>query len=693
MTENLSLETKIGALKGVGPVREKALASLGVTTVKDILLHLPRKYEDRRHVTPIGSLVEGRNLLVSGKVVHAASTKKPLRSGGGRLAIHTAVIEEAGKRLTCSWFNRRGGFPGLLPGSRVALFGKAEQCQEGWKMNNPDLEILLGEERPQAGILPLYPLSKGLTQKFLRKLTRDLFDSLLAGKLLTETLPERILVACELVGLAKTVEWLHYPKDENSWKAARKRAVFEEFFCLQVKFKKARRELAEKGKAPIIRRGDLTNRFLVKKLPYKLTLSQRNAVREIWGDLEREIPMRRLLHGEVGSGKTVVALGAAVAAAESGQQVAFLVPTEVLARQHYTRTSELLAGLGIACGILAGSNGNSGGWKAKGTPGNGKPGIYFGTHALFQPKVGWKRLGLVIVDEQHRFGVAQKAALLAKGKAPHLLVMSATPIPRTLTLTAYGELDVTKLEGPLPGRKKARTFLLGKENLGKLMERVGREVSSGGQVLWVCPQLEEQGPETGKSVFSRLQEIREALPELSAGVVHGQMPSSEKLEAMQMFERGKLGILVATTVVEVGIDVPGATMIIVEDAERFGLSQLHQLRGRVGRGEREGICVLFSSPGNMESLERLKLMTRTDDGLAVAEADLLFRGPGALCGFRQHGVTEFRVGDLRRDRNLLEMAREEVRKLGENDPLLKASFFFSFEDECREEMNVGPVMG
>lgn len=673
MKEEIGLESPVLALRGVGSAREKALMSLGVRTLRDLLLHFPRKYEDRRCVRSFSKLEEGKRALVAGVVGRVVSSRLNRREGRGKLSIFSAFLEEGEERLTATWFNRPDLSTRIPPGTHIALFGKAGRSGNGWEMLNPDLEILAPGSSPATGILPVYPLASGLNQTILRKLLREVFDCSEIRKLIAETLPENLRDRCDLIGLAKAVEWVHFPPDESAWKAARKRIVFEEIFHFQVKLRKTRVELSGGERPPAVFPGERTKFFLEKALPFKLSAGQLKALQEIWTDLAGHVPMRRLLHGEVGSGKTVVALGAAMAAIESGLQVAFMVPTEVLARQHYERAMPLLFSVGAECALLAGGEDAEERHRSLDFLEKNRPCLLFGTHALFQSNVPWRNLGLVIVDEQHRFGVSQKSALVEKGAAPHLLVMSATPIPRTVILTEFGELDVTRLDETLPGRKPVRSYRVGKGNLGKLLQRVKAEVNSGGQVLWVCPLLGEKGEKQVASVLNRLENIRRELPEVHAAMLHGQMPSLEKKEVLDRFVKREIGLLVATTVLEVGVDLPGATMIVVEDAERFGLSQLHQLRGRVGRGEREGICVLFSSPPDEESAERLNVLMQTTDGFALAEEDLRFRGPGALYGFRQHGSTEFRLADLTRDKGFFDLARTEARALGKNDALLDFS--------------------
>lgn len=670
--KTLGLESSVLTIKGVGKAREQILRSLGVYTLRDLFLYFPQRYEDRRRVSRILELQERKPALLAGTLTCVSLSKWGNASGGKIRSVLSAVIEDQGETLSVKVFNGGAMALRLSEGMRVSLFGRAERGKNGWEMINPEIRILDGNELPETGIFPVYPLASGLKQQTLRKMMKGLFEGETA-KLLKETLPEDLRKRQELVGLREAIENLHFPMDEKAWKAGRKRIVFEELFQLQLKHRKARLQHATLRRAPIIRAGERTRAFLERGLPFRLTDGQRRALEEILEDLGNPVPMRRLLHGEVGSGKTAVALGAAMAAVESGLQVAFMVPTEVLARQHYQRTKGLFSAVGAKCWLLAGREASRERQRRLAQVEEGTCGMLFGTQALFQEKTAVKNLGLVIIDEQHRFGVSQKAALLGKGNSPHLLVMSATPIPRSLALTAYGELDLTRLNGTLPGRKPVRTYLIEKRQLKALFKRIREEVTSGGQVLWVCPLLEETAQRKAVPVTERLKEIRNVLPDLPSGWIHGKMDPREKEEAVRDFEDGNLKILVSTTVVEVGIDLPGATLIVVENAECFGLSQLHQLRGRVGRGNREGVCVLLVPSKNESAVERLSIFLETNDGFALAEEDLRLRGPGALCGIRQHGLTEFRLADPLHDRVLLEKAREEAQRLQPEEELLDLS--------------------
>ena len=672
MKEPLELESSVLTIKGVGKAREQILRSLGVHTLRDLFLYFPQRYEDRRTISRISGLQERKPALLAGTLTGLNVSKLRSSRRGRILTVLSALVEDQGETLSVKWFNGGAMTLRLSEGMKVSLFGKAEKGKNGWEMTNPEIRILDENELPETGIFPVYSLSTGLKQQTLRKIMKGLFEGGTVG-LLEETLPEDLRKRQDLVGLREAIENLHFPKDEAAWKAGRKRIVFEEFFQLQVKHRKVRVENACLRRAPVIRAGERTEEFLEKRLPFRLTEGQKRALEEILKDLGKTVPMRRLLYGEVGSGKTAVALGAAMAAIESGLQVAFMVPTEVLARQHYLRTKGLFSAAGARCWLLAGRETARERRRSLSSIGEEACGMLFGTQALFQEKTVLKNLGLVIIDEQHRFGVSQKAALLGKGDSPHLLVMSATPIPRSLALTAYGELDLTRLDGTLPGRKPVRTFLLEKRQLKALFRRIREEVASGGQVLWVCPLLEETAQRNVVPVTERLKEIQKTLIDLPCGCIHGKMDPREKEETVRRFEDGNLKILVSTTVVEVGIDLPGATLIVVENAECFGLSQLHQLRGRVGRGNREGICVLLVPAKNGSAVERLSIFLETTDGFSLAEEDLRLRGPGALCGIRQHGLTEFRLADPLRDRVLLEKAREEAQRLQLEEKLLDFS--------------------
>jgi len=692
LNASFDLGSPVTSLRGVGPSRGKALGSIGVKTVKDLFLHFPRRYEDRRKISLLGELEEGKSALVVGHLCRFRSVRTRRRDGRGNLLLVSGELREGQVRLCLSWFNKPALSRFLGEGKRIAVFGRVERGETVWEMSSPEVEVLEETRNPQTGIFPLYPLAAGLSQAFLRSLTRFILEVPGTKGLLKETLPDRFLPDAGFPELAQAIQWLHYPPDEKCWKKARDRVAFEELFCLQARLRKNRLDLEATSSAPLVRPGKLAAAFLEKGLSFRLTASQQQALTEITEDLGRYTPMRRLLHGDVGSGKTAVALGASMAVIDSGLQVAFMVPTEVLAWQHYRNNAPILRRLGACCGVLTSGCPPEERKNSLEALGKGIPGIFFGTQALFQEGTEWKKLGFVVVDEQHRFGVEQKAALVEKGINPHLLVMSATPIPRTLTLTAYGELDITTLKERPPGRKTVRTFILGKQRLAKLMARVRKEIFSGGQVLWVCPLLQEKQAEIAVSAIKRFAEIRKDLADVPAGLIHGQMPASEKDRVMESFTGGGTKLLVATTVVEVGIDVAGATMIVVEDAERFGLSQLHQLRGRVGRSSGEGICVLLTAAEERQAQERLQILAAYTDGMKIAEEDLRLRGPGALCGTRQHGVTEFRVADLSRDLPLVELARRKAMDLKTGDPLLGFSSWLS-DGDGSEGDNTCPVLG
>jgi len=549
------------------------------------------------------------------------------------------------------------------------MYGKVER-RGGLQLSNPEFEVLDESDPESVGrIVPVYPATAGLSAKWVRRIVFSALDSYLRD--VVDYLPKNVILKYNLPELRESVMELHRPQGRESWLKARNRLAFDEFFLLQTGLVLRKKHRASARSAfGSMKAGKKFDAFL-NSLPFRLTDAQNRVIREIESDLTSETPMTRLLQGDVGSGKTAIAVAALIIAADNGAQAAFMVPTEILAQQHFSRLKIFLEKLGINVRLLTSSLSRAARKETLEAIASGMAGVVVGTHAIFGDKVVFDRLGLVIIDEQHRFGVMQKNALLAKANSPHVLVMTATPIPRALTLSMYGDLDVSLLDELPPGRKPVKTYSIRPSQSGELMRFIENETGKGRQVYWICPLIEESEKLDLTAAYSRFESLRERLPGLRIELLHGQLPADEKEAVMSAFEAGKVDLLVATSVVEVGVDVPNAAVMVIEDAAHFGIAQLHQLRGRVGRGGEEGHCVLLAGKSTPEGAARINAMLATSDGFKIAEMDLKQRGPGEICGVRQHGVTDFRVANLTRDRKLMERAKLEAAELVAGDPGLQ----------------------
>ncbi|MCR5346439.1 MAG: ATP-dependent DNA helicase RecG [Fretibacterium sp.] len=662
------LDASVRYLRGVGEKRAKALENLDVFTIEDILFFFPRRYEDRRRLTPLEELRPGETVCAIADVLSLSLPEGP--------APTSALLTDGHATVRAVWFNPHI-HKILKPGVRVALWGRVEYYS-GIQLSNPEFEILTDKPPRLIGhIVPIYPATAALPQSRIQKIVADALNTY--ADHLVDFLPEKIRVRYGMKGLQEAVCELHHPKDAESWLKARNRLAFDELFLLQTGLL-LRRASAQAPSTSLVP-GEKFKQFMAA-LPFPLTGAQQRAIDEILEDMQGDGMMNRLLQGDVGSGKTLVALAAILAAVDSGVQAALMVPTGILAQQHYMTLEKLLKPLGIRTGLLMGSLRPDERRNLLESLKAGKIQVLTGTHAVFSDSVDFARLGLAVVDEQHRFGVLQKNALIAKGTSPHVLVMTATPIPRTLILSVYGDLDVSLLNELPPGRKPIKTISLGPEEEGQLLTLIRDRARHGQQVYWVCPLIEdsEEGRTDLSSVSSCYERLSKLLPDISIEMLHGHLPMEEKASVMQRFAEGKTTLLVATVVIEVGMDVPNATLMIIEDAGQFGLAQLHQLRGRIGRGKAESLCVLLEGQGTTpDGHERVEAMLRLPDGFALAEADLEQRGPGEVCGVHQHGVTDFRVANLVRDRKILELARKEAQRLLQDDPALEREPLFRKE--------------
>src|SRR6266567_2948452 len=662
------LRTPLQFLKGVGPERAKLLAKKELTTVEDALFFVPLRHEDRTRLTPFRALQPGQVQTCSGVIV-GLSPPPPRRF---RVPF-TAMLRDESGYATASWFG--GGYLGrvLKRGQRLVLHGKVVRYKGAINLQHPDYEIVeAGEdERLHTGrLVPVYSTTEGLHQRALRRLMWSIVEQFADG--VAEILPEPARTRRRLVALPVALRNAHFPENENALATAHRRLAFDDFLFLQLGLAILRSRTTRARGVALNPPGDLVSR-LRAALPYRLTSAQERVWSEIRRDMAAPFPMHRLLQGDVGSGKTVVAALAVLTAIEAGYQAAVMAPTEILAEQHFMTFRQLLEPLGVTVALLTSSSRPRERKARRAALAAGEIACVVGTHALVQEGVEFRRLGLAVVDEQHRFGVEQRARLRAKGEHPDLLVMTATPIPRTLALTLYGDLDVSVLDEMPPGRQPIKTVARTESKRAEIYEFVRKQISEGRQAYVVYPLVEESEVIDLKAATDMARHLQQdVFPELTVGLLHGRLGFEEKDAIMRRFKAGEIHVLVSTTVIEVGIDVPNATLMLIEHAERFGLSQLHQLRGRVGRGPWKSYCILIAGSTSEDARRRLEAMTSTNDGFRIAEADLELRGPGDFFGTRQSGLPEFRVADLLRDGAMLEEARREAFALVQADPKLAA---------------------
>jgi ATP-dependent DNA helicase RecG len=667
MAARYTLETEVQYVKGVGTKLAQVLSKLNIYTLGDLLFHLPRRYEDRRQFRKIAHARAGDAVTVSGKLVTVDNVK--VRN----LTLTKAYLDDGSGVLELVWYNQPYMKDTLnkLRNSQIVAYGIIKESPYGLQMETPEWEDLPDGADPDSllsvnRIVPIYPLTEGIRQKRMRQI---IWNAVQYAHLAPEILPRSVRERLGLMPIQHALQQIHFPDSEQAIDPARQRLVFEEFFLMQLGVGMQRqRTRQERGIAMRID-ADRLNEMLHRIVPFELTNAQKRVIREIWSDMAQPHPMNRLLQGDVGSGKTIVAAAAILAAVDNQYQAAMMAPTEILAEQHYINLHRLFQPLGISVELLVGRLSNKQRQQARERIATGRGMVAVGTHALIQEGVSFARLGLAIVDEQHRFGVLQRAALRDKGVMPHVLVMTATPIPRTLTLTLYGELDVSIIDELPPGRKPVRTHWKTPEERLKVYAGVRKLVEQGRQAYVICPLIDESDKLQVRAAEQMAEHLqKDVFPDLRVGLLHGRMKPAEKEAVMDAFRAGELDILVSTTVIEVGVDVPNAAAIVIEDADRFGLAQLHQLRGRVGRSEHQSYCVLIANPKSDDGQRRMEIMTRTNNGFLIAEEDLRIRGPGEIYGTRQSGMPSFRVADLVKDMRLLEVARQEAFHLLEQDP-------------------------
>jgi ATP-dependent DNA helicase RecG len=650
----------VTSLWGVGGERAAQLARLEIFTVEDLLLHRPKRYEDRRHFRKISELTKDEAFTARGKIV-ALGLK---RFRGGIKSVFEIILDDGSARLHCRWWNLPFMENYFAMGDEVFVFGKLKETKPR-TMDHPETEVIEGGEESFIHInriAPIYPLTEGLPQRWLRGLIwRTLEKFVAAPRESAENFPEWRATddklsalsrgAATLPSRANAVHMIHFPEELTDVEIARQRLALDEFVALQIQIQLRRKNFEARTKGlPCGGDNRLMKPFLAQ-LGFKLTEAQTKVLREIRHDMSGKHPMRRLLQGDVGSGKTAVAACSALMAIESGFNVALMAPTEILAEQHFRNFQKWFEPLGVKVELQTGSR------KIVQSPKSKVQSLFIGTHALIESGFVIENLGLVIIDEQHKFGVAQREQLVRKGNYPHLLVMTATPIPRTLGLTLYGDLDVSVIDEMPGGRGKIKTFVRETEKLPKVLEFIREKLSTGRQAYVIYPRVEDSGAKELKAVTVEFDDLKKAFAPFRAGLLHGRLKPAEKESIMADFRANKIHVLLSTSLIEVGVDVPNATVMLVENAEAFGLAQLHQLRGRIGRGAHESFCILISDAKNAEVRVRLKILEETNDGFKIAETDLKLRGPGELLGREQSGLPRFRFGDLVEDLDLVRQAR------------------------------------
>lgn len=660
----LNLETSVQYLKGVGPKRKQLLNRLDINTIEDLIYYVPKDYDDRSQFKYLRECANGEKSSFCVEVTGPGIVLRPRRG----MAILKVPISDGLDVGYMVWFNQEYLKYQFIPGQEYHIYGSKNQRGMEIQISNPDFEKK-EESKKTGNIVPIYALTKGLTNTQLSTIIESALEEF--GGEITEFLPDDLISYYGMMNRAKALQILHFPKNQDELIRARNRLVFEEFLVLQLGLYHIKNKTLDANKGISFKNRDLLNRF-IKRLPFELTRAQKKVITEIQEDMESKNQMNRLVQGDVGSGKTIVALISMLQAIGSGYQVAMMAPTEILAKQHYESIKNFLEGFDIRVGLLIGSL-----KKAEKNLINeklelGEIDIIVGTHAIIQEDVKIKNLGMVVTDEQHRFGVKQRNALSEKGKSPDVLVMTATPIPRTLALILYGDLDISIIDELPPGRKEIETYAVGMNMIEKTYDLIEKEIKKGRQTYIVCPLIEENEELSIVSVEELYKYLsEERFKNYKLGLLHGNMKAAEKSEIMRSFELGETDILVSTTVIEVGVDVPNSNLMVIYNAERFGLAQLHQLRGRVGRGEHQSYCILINDSSTKIARERMRIMQESSDGFVLSEKDLELRGPGEFFGTRQHGVPDLKIANIFQDMPVLKLAQKEANRIILEDPDLE----------------------
>ena len=660
----LDLNKNIQYIKGVGPARVKLLNKLGIHTLNDIINYYPRTYEDRSKTKKLSDVYDGEEILIIAKVITKLVVRK-IRKG---LTIYKVIVSDNSNNCEITWYNQEYIKEKIRQGNTYKFYGKVSNKYGKLEMNTPIVEDI-NVSKNTGKIVPIYSLTNNLTQNVLRAIVENAIKEI-SGRIV-ETLPDYILKEYNLCNLEYAIKKIHFPNNFSEYNIARKRLAFEEIMIMQLLLMKLKKnynnELNGIQFDKNIKMSDVIN-----DLPYKLTKAQLRVLEEIDSDMESKKCMNRLLQGDVGSGKTVVSIIASYKAVKSGMQVAIMAPTAILASQHLEEFNKILSKYDIKCELLISSitkkNKNEILEKLK----NGEIDIIIGTHALLEENVVFNKLGLVVTDEQHRFGVKQREKIISKGTNPDTIVMTATPIPRTLALILYADLDISIIDELPPNRKKIDTFAVTKSLENRVNNFIKKQINEGRQVYVVCPLVEESEEINAKSVLELAEKYKnEIFKDYKVEYLHGKMKAKEKDEIMEEFKKGNIDILISTTVIEVGVNVPNASIMVVENAERFGLAQLHQLRGRVGRGEYKSYCIL-KYQGNSDVIrQRMKIMQDTNDGFVISEKDLELRGSGEFFGTKQHGLPEFKIANIYQDMEMLKSIQSIAIKILNEDPELK----------------------
>ncbi len=662
----MGLDSPIRYLKGVGEKRASEFAKKGIHTVGDLLYFFPRSHEDRSKVKPIARCIEGETVCIRAKVYNLPTDRYVRRN---MLISSMQVFDDSGM-INLVWYNNKYVKNNFKEGEEYIFFGKISRNKQGRVQITAPVYEKAGNERYTGKIIPLYPLTHGLSQKIVQS-TMEL--ALKEAGRLEEYIPDAVRAKYKIAEINFAMQNIHFPTDFESYNIARERFVFEELIILQLALN-SRRDKNKSSPGRVFSDVKCIRSF-TDSLPFELTGAQKRTINEICRDCRSGKQMNRLVQGDVGSGKTAVAAAVVYMAVKNGCQAAMMAPTEILARQHYDSLTDMFSAAEFNVVLLTGSMKAKEKRAALEDIASGKADVIIGTHALIQDNVEFSDLGFVVADEQHRFGVEQRAKLLAKGEYPHMLIMSATPIPRTLALILYGDLDISIIDELPPGRKPVKTYSATAEMRNRVYNFIAKNIHSGMQAYVVCPLVAETENSDLKNAEDLADKLTKAYPDIRVGLMHGKMKAADKDEVMNGFSSGDIQLLVATTVIEVGVNVPNANIMVIENAERFGLSQLHQLRGRVGRGGSQAYCILITDSDNEVTKKRMETMCISNDGFYISEQDLKLRGPGDFFGTRQHGLPEMKIANLFEDRNILKLSQEAAKFIAdtgiENYPALK----------------------